>query len=106
MNGLKIVVWGGLLLSLCGCAVAPSVAPATPSSYQPQKPNNQQSMPSETYTVQKGDSVFSIMRETGVYWKNIIEMNNLQAPSYIIAPSQILVLKEAVIHRDVTAQLR
>jgi len=46
-----------------------------------------------TYTVKKGDTVFEIMRQTGVYWKDIIKMNNLQAPAYNINPGQIIRLK-------------
>lgn len=44
------------------------------------------------YTVQKGDTVFSVMRLTGVYWKTIISLNGLQAP-YTISPGQNLRLK-------------
>jgi len=46
-----------------------------------------------TYTVRKGDTVFEIMRQTGVYWKDIIKLNNLQAPAYNINPGQIIRLK-------------
>ncbi len=46
-----------------------------------------------TYTVKKGDTVFEIMRQTGVYWKDIIRVNNLQAPAYNINPGQIIRLK-------------
>jgi len=45
-----------------------------------------------TYRVKKGDTVFEIMRQTGVYWKDIISLNNLQAP-YNISPGQTLRLK-------------
>ena len=46
-----------------------------------------------SYTVKKGDTVFSVMRLTGVYWKDIIKMNGLQKPSYTISPGQRLRLK-------------
>jgi hypothetical protein len=46
-----------------------------------------------TYIVKKGDTVFEVMRQTGVYWKEIISMNNLQAPSYTIQPGQALRLR-------------
>ncbi len=46
-----------------------------------------------SYTVKKGDTVFSVMRLTGVYWKDIIKKNNLQKPSYTISPGQRLRLK-------------
>lgn len=45
-----------------------------------------------SYTVKKGDTVFEIMRQTGVYWKDIISMNSLQPP-YNINPGQTLRLK-------------
>ncbi|PWQ97415.1 LysM peptidoglycan-binding domain-containing protein [Leucothrix arctica] len=46
-----------------------------------------------SYIVKKGDTVFEVMRQTGVYWKEIISMNNLQAPTYTIQPGQQLRLK-------------
>lgn len=46
-----------------------------------------------SYTVQRGDTVFQVMRNTGVYWKDIIRLNNLQAPNYQINPGQTLKLK-------------
>jgi len=46
-----------------------------------------------SYTVKKGDTVFEVMRQTGVYWKDIISMNNLVAPAYTISPGQRLRLK-------------
>jgi len=46
----------------------------------------------KTYVVNKGDTVFSVMRLTGVYWKDIIKKNNLIAP-YTISPGQTLRLK-------------
>ena len=45
-----------------------------------------------SYTVKKGDTVFEIMRQTGVYWKDIIRINGLQPP-YNINPGQIIRLK-------------
>jgi len=48
---------------------------------------------SSTYVVKKGDTVFEVMRQTGVYWKDIISMNNLVAPAYTINPGQTLRLK-------------
>lgn len=46
-----------------------------------------------SYTVKKGDTVFEVMRQTGVYWKDIISLNNLVAPAYTINPGQRLRLK-------------
>lgn len=45
-----------------------------------------------SYVVKKGDTVFEIMRQTGVYWKDIISINNLRAP-YNISPGQRIRLK-------------
>ena len=45
-----------------------------------------------TYVVKKGDTVFEIMRQTGVYWKDIISLNNL-TPPYNINPGQTIRLK-------------
>jgi len=47
---------------------------------------------SSSYMVKKGDTVFEVMRQTGVYWKDIISLNNLSAP-YTISPGQRLRLK-------------
>lgn len=47
---------------------------------------------SNTYIVKKGDTVFEIMRQTGVYWKDIISFNNLQPP-YNIHSGQTIRLK-------------
>lgn len=46
-----------------------------------------------TYVVQNGDTVFQVMRKTGVYWKDIIRLNNLQGPGYVISPGQRLRLR-------------
>lgn len=71
------------------------------TSYQPQpKPNTntgsfapQSYSGSNTYVVKRGDTVFQVMRNTGVYWKDIIRLNNLQAPNYQINPGQSLRLR-------------
>ncbi len=54
--------------------------------------NTASSAGGSTYTVKKGDTVFEIMRQTGVYWKDIISINNLQPP-YNISPGQTIRLK-------------
>ena len=46
-----------------------------------------------SYIVKKGDTVFEVMRQTGVYWKDIISLNRLQAPAYTIQPGQALRLR-------------
>lgn len=57
----------------------------------PNKPAVQAS--GDTYVVKRGDTVFQVMRNTGVYWKDIIRLNNLQAPEHKIVPGQRLRLK-------------
>lgn len=47
----------------------------------------------DVYIVKPKDTVFQVMRNTGVYWKTIIKLNNLQAPDYTISPGQRLRLK-------------
>ncbi len=65
----------------------------TGSAYQQAKANiASNSGGGSSYTVKKGDTVFEIMRQTGVYWKDIISMNSLQPP-YNINPGQTLRLK-------------
>ncbi|MEE9351978.1 MAG: LysM domain-containing protein [Thiotrichaceae bacterium] len=56
-------------------------------------PANNNQAGGNTYTVRPKDTVFQVMRNTGVYWKTIIKLNNLQAPSYTISPGQVLRLK-------------
>lgn len=48
---------------------------------------------SDYYIVKPKDTVFQVMRNTGIYWKTIIKLNNLQAPGYTINPGQKLRLK-------------
>ena len=68
-------------------------AGTTNNTYSAPAPAAASSGNGSTYTVKKGDTVFEIMRQTGVYWKDIIKMNNLQAPAYNINPGQIIRLK-------------
>ncbi len=45
------------------------------------------------YVVRPKDTVFEVMRKTGVHWKEIIQLNNLKAPKYTIFPGQNLRIK-------------
>ena len=45
------------------------------------------------YIVQPRDTVFEVMRKTGALWTDIIRLNNLKAPKYMIYPEQKLRLK-------------
>lgn len=74
------------------------VAPKTPVSTYRSPASSSASSTSVSsgdgfYTVQKGDTVFQVMRNTGVYWKDLIRLNNLEAPNYVINPGQRLRLK-------------
>lgn len=70
------------------------VEPKAPAkTYTPPPSNRTAVSGGSTYTVQKGDTVFQVMRNTGIYWKDIIRLNNLRAPDYTITPGQTLKLK-------------
>lgn len=45
------------------------------------------------YIVKPKDTVFEVMRQTGVHWKKIIKLNQLKAPAYTIHPGQYLRVK-------------
>jgi LysM repeat protein len=45
------------------------------------------------YIVKPKDTVFAVMRKTGVHWQEIIKLNNLKAPKYTIFPGQNLRVK-------------
>ncbi len=42
------------------------------------------------YVVKPGDTVFEVMKKTGVHWKEIVRLNTLKAPNYLIHPGQSL----------------
>ena len=75
----------------------PSYTPTTYSGGTAAKTNTAVQVASTSgaggsYIVKKGDTVFEIMRQTGVYWKDIISLNSLQPP-YNINPGQNIRLK-------------
>ncbi len=70
----------------------PYTSKTTPNYRAPTSTSNQGGGDG-SYLVQKGDTVFQVMRNSGVYWKDIIKLNNLQAPGYTIHPGQRLRLK-------------
>jgi LysM repeat protein len=73
---------------------APKVSASTSSSTYGPAPSTASSYTgSNSYVVQKGDTVFQVMRNTGIYWKDIIRLNNLQAPNYSISAGQTLKLR-------------
>lgn len=60
----------------------------------PTAPAIQSARQGETYyIVKKKDTLFEIMRQTGVNWKTIVKLNDLQAPKYRIYPGQQLRIK-------------
>lgn len=76
--------------------VEPKASTNTYNNYRSPSASTATSRPApggSTYTVQKGDTVFQVMRNTGIYWKDIIRLNNLRAPDYTITPGQTLKLK-------------
>ena len=69
-----------------------STAPST----KPEVKKNKQDVSRQGhvfYVVKPKDTVFEVMRKTGVHWKEIIDLNNLKAPSYTIFPGQNLRIK-------------
>ncbi|QQZ28519.1 LysM peptidoglycan-binding domain-containing protein [Thiothrix subterranea] len=79
---------------------APKTSTAPASTYRSPTPTSAPTSAPTTfnpnsseYVVQKGDTVFQVMRTTGAYWKDIIRLNNLEAPNYPITPGQRLRLK-------------
>ena len=48
---------------------------------------------SDTYVVQKGDSLRKIAKQFGLHWSDLAALNNISGPSYKIAVGQVLRLK-------------
>jgi len=116
MQKLSILLLGSILLTSCSLAIEPGASqgpiPAadpiivsTPpaKAKEPSTEVEEISAPApviksakagETYyIVKKKDTVFEIMRQTGVDWKTIIKLNDLKAPKYKIYPGQQLRIK-------------
>lgn len=51
----------------------------------------------ETYTVERGDTLFAVMRKTGVNWEKLAQLNGLQAP-YALNTGQILNISDVKYH--------
>lgn len=78
--------------------VVPSTKAASASTVNNQsgvneKKGGQSSQGQTYYVVKPKDTVFEVMRQTGVHWKEIIRLNNLKAPKYTIFPGQSLRIK-------------
>lgn len=116
MQKLSILL-GSILLTGCSLAIEPRASQGPIPAADPivvdapqvttKKPNNSANKLKETpapaiksgkegetyYIVKKKDTVFEIMRQTGVDWKTIIKLNDLKAPKYNIYPGQQLRIK-------------
>ncbi len=99
----------GLILNLAACSTSPPapVIDRLPANAGKAEASNikKQSMPvrpiykagdwrPDTYTVKKGDNLFSIGLEFGYYYKDIAQANNISAP-YSIKVGQVLKLNAA-----------
>lgn len=108
------ILLGSILLTGCSLAIEPNasqgpipaadpiiVTPPPTTVDAPAQKVEENSAPAiksakagETYyVVKKQDTVFEIMRQTGVDWKTIIKLNDLKAPKYNIYPGQQLRIK-------------
>ena len=63
----------------------------TDNTSQPVVQEDKQLHTANVYEVKKGDTIFEIMRVTGVYWKDIIKHNNLKPP-YNLIPGETIKL--------------
>lgn len=92
-----------MMVMIGGCATTPARAPVIdrlPSSQTPPASKKTAAKPKEpdwrpaTYTVQKGDTLYSIALEHGQDYKELAEWNGIQAP-YTIRIGQILRLSSS-----------
>ncbi len=113
MNALEISLAALVMIVMIGgCATTPSRAPVidrlpSSQSYSPSKkpaakPKEPDWRPA-TYTVQKGDTLYSIALEHGQDYKELAEWNGIQAP-YTIRISQILRLTSS--QTEITTPLK
>jgi len=73
------------LLVLAGCA-SKSLAPVSGASGQP---SSVDAVAKDTYTVKNGDTVYSIAREHGMDFRELIALNGIDSPNRII-PGRVL----------------
>jgi len=76
------------LLVLAGCA-SNSPAPLVERGGQP---SAAQAQPADTYIVKPGDTVYSISREHGMDFRELIALNNIDSPNRI-TPGRVLKIK-------------
>jgi lipoprotein NlpD len=103
---LKKLYWT-VCLVLAGCASSPPApvvdraptakkAPAKPAAAAPQKKPTatEKDWRPDSYTVKKGDTLYSIGLEYGYDYRDIAQWNNIQPPAYRIYVGQALKLKD------------
>lgn len=87
------------LLALAACSTTPSRAPVIDRLPTPAKTTEKPPVKAAikepdwrpaTYTVQKGDTLYSIALEHGQDYKEVAEWNGIQPPSYTIKIGQVL----------------
>ena len=86
--GLVVVL--AALLALSGCA-SNSPAPVVERSTQPL---STPLAPTDTYTVKPGDTIYSISREHGMDFRELIALNGIDSPNRI-TPGRVLKIKPA-----------
>lgn len=67
--------------------------PAASTTYYDYAPSSTVLNQQDKYLVQPRDTIFQVMRNTGVYWKDIVKLNNLDAPDYVLTPGQVIRLR-------------
>lgn len=68
-------------------ATPPDPPPATPGTTQPERELGTQLV----YTIQPGDTLFSIARQFGVTLEALVELNNIEDPDLINAGDQLFI---------------
>ncbi len=68
-------------------ATPPDPPPATPGTTQPERELGTQLV----YTIQPGDTLFSIARQFGVTLEALVELNNIEDPDRINAGDQLFI---------------
>jgi lipoprotein NlpD len=103
MQAFRVALVGVVVsMMLAACANTVSRAPvidrlpgsATASGKPPAKPGKAPDWRPQTYTVQKGDTLYSIALEHGHDYKDVAEWNGIQAP-YTIRIGQVIRLSDA-----------
>ncbi len=81
------IIYAGQVLRL------PTAVPmANPAPPQPTPMPQPDILPAEptTYIVQRGEHLMQIARSLGLDWQTLARLNNLQPPTYVVYPQQVL----------------